>query len=417
MRTVAMLAVMGLLGAPAPATAGTGPSKAAVARYVAAYDARGREATLTIPAWARKYNMNCSGCHYPVPPRLNATGIRFKWAGYRMPEEIGEDQPVEKLQNYVAAHAVAQFEWNKTVGGPSTSAFGVPEVGLFYAGPLGKHFGGFLEFERNPDGTTDALATLSSIWGKDDRYAGFRLGQMHAIAEAGVAGFDRAVSANEIAPLGPVTTAIPFAFDMAVGAEAYVVHGSNRLSFQVTNGIDASGSGVPGATAGNSKDLALIEQLLYDAAGSGIEAVGYYGTIRGLDTLAQPNLDSHYWRLALSANKIYHNVEVLGGVVYGRDVSLPSSFAFPNNVNKGLGYWVSGQYYMPDVPLVLFGRYEHVDPNTQVSNDAASFVDLGTVLPINLPQYLKATLEYRMTSPQGGLAKTHDLIAELQLNF
>ena len=77
----------------------------------------------------------------------------------------------------------------------------------------------------------------------------------------------------------------------------------------------------------------------------------------------------------------------------------------------------SWQYFMPDVPLVLFGRFEHVDPNTSQANDAVSFFDLGTVLPINLPQYLRATVEYRLTSPQGGLAKTNDLLAELQFNF
>lgn len=399
-----------------PSAGGTIPSKAVVTAYIAAYSATLTGASTRIPAWARKYNMNCSGCHYPVPPRLNATGIRFKWAGYRMPEEIGEDQAVEKIQNYLAGHAVLQYEWNRTSGQPSVSAFGFPEVGLFYAGPFGRHYSGFLEFERNPDGTTDALAALSGIWGKESQYGGFRVGQMHGIAEAGIAGFDRPVSANDIAPLGAVTSTNPFAFDVVLGAEAYLVRGSNRLSFQVTNGVDVTGSGTPGSP-GPSKDFALIDQLLYDQAGSGVEGVVYYGTLHGLDSLTQPNLDTRYWRLGLSANKIYHNVEVLGGLVYGRDMALPLSFGMPSNVNKGVGYWVSGQYFMPDVPLVLFGRFEHVDPNTSQANDAVSFFDLGTVLPINLPQYLRATVEYRLTSPQGGLAKTNDLLAELQFNF
>jgi hypothetical protein len=415
MNAVAILSAVGMLAAGPRATTGTKPSRAMVATYVATYAAASRGTSLAIPAWARKYNMNCSGCHYPAPPRLNATGTRFKWAGYRMPEEIGEDQAVEKIQNYLAGHAVVQYEWNKTSGQPSSNAFAMPEVGLFYAGPVGRHFSGFLEFERNPDGTTDALAVVSGMWGNQSGYGGFRFGQMHGIAEAGIAGFDRPISANDIAPLGPVTSAIPFAFDVVVGGEAYVVRGSNRLAFQITNGIDATGSGAPGGS-GPSKDFALVDQWLYDQAGSGLEAVAYYGTLRGIDTL-QAGLDSRYWRLALTANKIYHNVELLGGVVYGRDMALPLSLALPNNENKGLGYWVSGQYYMPDVPLVLFGRFEHVDPNTQLANDAVSYVDFGTVLPINLPQYMKATVEYRMTSPQGGLAKTNDLIAEFQLNF
>ncbi|MGE5760566.1 MAG: hypothetical protein ACM37V_09455, partial [Gemmatimonadota bacterium] len=59
----------------------------AVRSYIAAYaSAATARATAAIPAWARKYNVNCSHCHYPAPPRLNATGLRFRWAGYRMPD-------------------------------------------------------------------------------------------------------------------------------------------------------------------------------------------------------------------------------------------------------------------------------------------------------------------------------------------
>jgi hypothetical protein len=342
--------------------------------------------------------------------------MRFKWAGYRMPDQIGEKIDVERIQNYLAGHGVVQFEWNKTAGQPANNAFAMPEAGLFLAGPLGRSFSGFFEFERNPDGTTDALAALGSIWGTEQTHGGFRVGQMHTINEWGVAGFDRHVSANDLAPLGTITEAIPFSFDVAIGAEAYLVTGSNRLSAQVTNGIDRTGGGTPGGP-GPSKDLAVIDQLLYDSAGSGVEAVAYYGTLRGIDTVAAPSLDSHFWRLAFTANKIYRNVELLGGVVYGRDFDLPTSLTFTNNENKGLGWWVSGQYYIPDAPLVLFARYETVRPNTDVSGNSVRYVDAGLVLPINLPEYLKTTLEYRLTSPPGGLAKTNDVIAELQLNF
>jgi hypothetical protein len=407
-----------LLGALiAPSTARAGETPAAVRAYMAEYSASRLAAAHTmIPAWARRYNKNCDACHYPVPPRLNAEGMRFKWAGYRYPDQIGEKIDVERIPNYVAGHGVVQYEWNKTSGLPANNVFAMPEAGLFFAGPLGRNFSGFLEFERSPDGTVEAVATLGSIWGKEKAYGGFRLGQMHAIAEWGVAGFDRPVSVNDIAPLGTVTEAIPFGFDMAVGAEAYVVTRSNRLSFQVTNGIDREGEVVPGGP-GPNKDVALIDQLLYDNAGSGVQAVAYYGTLKGIDTLTAPDLNSHFWRLAFSANKIYRDVELLGGVVYGRDFDLPATLGFSNNENKGLGWWVSGQYFVPKAPLALFARYESVRPNTDVADNTVRYVDAGAVLPINLPQYMRATLEYRLTSPPGGQPKTNDLIAELQLNF
>lgn len=414
----ALLLVAAMSGAGTPPRLVAERTPELVRSYVVAYSANLKVAHLMIPAWARKYNMNCSGCHYPAPPRLNAVGQRFKWAGYRMPDEIGEKTDVERIQNYVAGHGVVQYEWSKTEGQPANNVFALPEAGLFYAGPFGKTFSGFLEFERSPDGTVDLKASVMTRWGKAQAYRGFRVGQMHTIAEWGVAGFDRPISVNDIAPLGTITAAIPFGFDMGVGAEAYMVNGSNRLALQVTNGIDRSGGVAPGGP-GPTKDVALIEQLLYDTTGSGIEAVGYYGTLRGIDTLAAPNLDSHFWRLGLTGNKLYKDFEVLGGVVFGKDFDLPVSLAFPGNENKGVGYWFSGQYYFRQAktPVVLFGRYEFVDPNTQASNDAVRHFVAGAVLPINLPQYLRWTLEYRLDSPQGGLPKTSDVITELQLNF
>lgn len=418
MRIPSLVVLATLATATPGSAAAVGHDLAAVRAYKADY-ADGRASTTVaglIPAWARKYNMNCSGCHYPVPPRLNATGLRFRWAGYRMPEEINEAITVEKIQNYVAGHAVTQFEWTKTSGQPADNVFALPEAGLFFAGPFGRHFAGFLEFQRTPDGAVDLGASMQAMWGQEQRYGGFRVGQIHAINEWGVAGFDRKVGADDIAPLGAITAAIPFTFDMAVGAEAFLVTGSNRLSMQLTNGIDVAGGVTPGGP-GPSKDVALIDQLLYDGDGSGIEAVGYYGTLKGIDSVAQPTLNSHFWRLALSANKIYHNTEVLGGVVYGKDLDLPTSLAFTNNEDTGLGWWVSGQYYMPNTPLVLFARYEMVTPNTDVSNSGTRYVDAGLVLPINLPQYIRTTLEYRLTNPESGAPNTSDVLAELQFNF
>ena len=412
-----LLLLLATLGSGGSAGTANPEALTRIRDYEATYSTRtAMTAHLMIPAWARKYNMNCSGCHYPAPPRLNATGMRFKWAGYRMPEEIGEKVDVERVQNYVAGHGVIQYEWTKTKGQPSTGAFAVPEVGLFYAGPVGKHYSGFFEFERVADGTTDLVAHVSGLWGKATGYGGFRAGQMHAINEWGVAGLDRAISINDIAPLGTITEAIPFSFDMGLGAEAYYVKGSNRLSLQAVNGIDLEGSGAPGAST-SSKDVAVIEQLLYDSVGSGIEAVGYYGTLKGIDSIGAPGLNSHFWRLAFTANKLYKDWEFLGGLVYGKDFDLPAALAFPNNENKGIGYWFSGQYYVRQTPLVLFGRYEFVDPNTDVSNDGVRHFVAGAVVPINLPQYLRWTLEYRLDSPQGGLPKTNDLATELQLNF
>src|SRR5260370_565685 len=65
-------------GAGLPLYARTSATRAAAYAAVRAY-----ETHLGIPAFARKYGMKCSACHFAVPV-LNAYGQAFKDNGYRM---------------------------------------------------------------------------------------------------------------------------------------------------------------------------------------------------------------------------------------------------------------------------------------------------------------------------------------------
>ena len=401
---------------------------AVVRRYLAAYSgaeyAHGSASALhRIPAWARKYNVNCSACHTPAVPRLNEQGIRFKWAGYRMPDEIGEDVEVGKVQNYLAGGASVEYEYDKTQGTPTnTSAFSLSSVSVFYAGPFGRNFSGFLELEHGADNEIERIGQLSALWGKEGRYGGLRLGQMHYLAEWGVAGFDRAIGINAPLPIEePITGATPFTLgEHQLGLEAFYVQGANRFSAQVLNGVNAEGMGA-GADQDTRKDFLVTDQILIDSAGSGIQGVAYYGTIRGLDASA-PDAASHYWRLGLTANKIISDFELLGAVIYGKDTDLPVGGAsgFTSAENKGLGWWASGQYTLDraaETPLTLFGRYEYLDPDTDAPDNANRRFVLGAVLPLNVPQYLRWAVEYHRDAPQGGALKTNNVITQIWLNF
>jgi cytochrome c5 len=98
---LAPLVALGALVTPSAARATETP--AAVRAYMAEYSAsRLAAARSMIPAWARRYNKNCDACHWPAVPRLNAYGMRFKWAGYRPPDELGEKVEVQKVENYLA---------------------------------------------------------------------------------------------------------------------------------------------------------------------------------------------------------------------------------------------------------------------------------------------------------------------------
>ncbi|MEO8295357.1 MAG: hypothetical protein ABI613_07575 [Gemmatimonadota bacterium] len=376
-----------------------------------------------IPAWARKYNVNCSACHRPAVPRLNEAGQRFKWAGYRMPEEIGENVEVAKIQNYLAAGGKVQYEWEKTSGAPTTSSqFALPGVTIFYAGPFGRNFSGFFELEHGSEGEIERIAQASMLWGKEERYAGFRVGQMHYLAEWGLAGFDRAIGISTPLPIEePISGGVPFTLgEHQLGLEGFLVTGPNRLSAQILNGVDASGMGSL-SDADTRKDFLVTDQILIDHAGSGVQGVAYYGTIVGLDPSAT-GLNTHFWRLGVTANKIFHNVELLGAVIYAQDKDLPvgGGSPFTTSDDKGLGFWLSGQYTFvrdSEPSLTVFGRFESNDPNTEVSDDKMRRMVVGAVLPINLPQYFRWAIEFRRDMPQGGLPKTSNITTELMLNF
>lgn len=373
-----------------------------------------------IPAWARKYNMNCSGCHYPAPPRLNASGQQFRWAGYRMPDEIGENIEMDRVSDYLSTRFRFRYSYARPSGqAASISEFGLPDATVFYAGSFGKNFGGLLEVAKEED-ETEFGASAFGVWGTERSHGGFRLGQTHLLLNAGVAGFDRVVGITNPTPVaGAITRAIPFTFagDQA-GIEAFYVMGRNRVSAQMLNGSVPGEEGL--ARGGKRKDFVLTNQLLWDKDGGGFQALAYYGTVTGLDT-ALATQNAHFWRLGLSASKVVSGVEVLGGLVYGKDVDLPVGGSLPLTASqgKGYGYWVSGQLVVPQSSLTFYGRYEYVDPDTEASDDANRRYVLGSLLPVNLPEYLRLNLEYWRDDPQrgaGGVVQ-NNLAAEVMLAF
>ena len=371
-----------------------------------------------IPAWARRYNMNCSGCHSPAVPRLNLKGFLFKWAGYRMPEEIGEKQEVKQIADYVAFRATVQYLIAKNeTESVDVNTFALDNATVFAGGALGKNYGGMLEFNHKPGGV-DLMVNLVGVWGKETQFVGLRGGQMHWLYEGGVAGFDRPTGIIGPTPLeGPNTSGNPFQFASdGVGMEAFYVSGQNRLSFEILNSVSPAG-GMGAGINPTSKDFVAIDQFIYDNRGSGLTAAGFYGSIDGLDTAVAKARTSHYTRLALTANKIFKHVEVLGGYVYSKDADLPIGRTFTKSDMTGSGYWVYGGYTFPSA-LTVFSRYEFVNPNTDATKAASTRLALGGVLPVNLPEYLRLAAEYTLDTPQAtaGL-KRHGFVLELMFAF
>ncbi len=376
-----------------------------------------------IPAWARKYNMNCSGCHSPTVPRLNSTGLGFKWAGYRMPSEIGKNAEVKKIEDYLSARLIVRQVYTKTEkSAADTNSLVVPSASLFAGGGIGTNYGAFVEFERTPDGAIDLIGQISGVWGKEEGFGGVRAGQGHMIVGGAVAGFDRPTGILAPLPLDePTTPGVPFrlAGDVA-GLEAfYVFKGINRTSILLANALAGGGEGMEAARSTTNYDVAVTNQLMLDDLGASLAAVGYFGAVKGLDA-TQADLNSRYYRIGLTANKFIGPFEGQVGYVYSDNSRLPTgaTSTFTSATLSGNGYWLYGGYTVKPTYWTLYGRYEFLDPNRALSDDALRRIVLGSVLPVNVPEYLRLGLEYFFDTPQGaGALNRQGVRAEFHIAF
>ena len=418
MLTLASLGLSAVVGIAAPSAGRADAAPTWVRDYVAEYAAHVERAGAPIPAWARKYKLDCSACHWPAAPRLNGMGIRFRWAGYRMPDEIGQKVDVTEPGHYLAVRGRMRYDYDKTQGVPATSQFTWNDVTLFYSGPFGKNYSGFFEMERAAEDEIEVVTSFASAWGSANSYGGLRTGVMHWLLRDGTAGFDRPTGIRTPNPLGTaISTAIPFRFSNdQLGVEAYYVMGRNRLSAEVLNGITASGAGTD-KDPDTKRDFVVTDQLLFNDQGSGLTAVGYYGSLVGLSA-SDPALTSHFVRVAGSANWIINKLELMAGAAYGKDTDLPTAVSATDRT--ALGYWAYGGYSVPlqQTSWTWFGRYEFVDPNTDVAGDGAKRFVFGTVLPVSLPEYLRLAVEYAHDLKQAaGAPKRNGVTGEVMLNF
>jgi hypothetical protein len=360
-----------------------------------------------IPAWARKYNMNCTGCHYPVPPVLNADGLAFKWAGYRMPDQIGTNVEVTKIGDYFAARGIVQYAYEKSSDAAAdVNQFSVPEVNLFAAGPFGKWFGAFVEVAVDDAGAGTAVQMYGD-WGKEDGFWSLHIDQGHLLAEGAVAGLDRSIGANAPLPIDiGIGSGIEFGFGDHTGMDfSRVFNKKDRLAIGVANSMPAGGG-----SARPRQDFFISNQYIWDAKGGGLNLLGYVGNASGVDP-DFVDATSHFYRVIATASHYFGTFQANGGYVYGEDTDLPVGNLFTTTSVTGQSYWLGAGYTFAESYLTFYGRWEYVDPNKDVSNDALTRYVIGGVAPLMTPQYLKVNLEYFHDAPQLSGAPTRQGVA------
>jgi len=108
-----------------------------------------------VPSFARKHELNCSGCHTAFP-QLNSTGREFKEAGYRFPTDGEKKVDLEisdalNLDKHVPISAVlVSRPYDKKDSG-NTKNRALHEVEIIVAGTIANNWSGFFEIEAEDE--------------------------------------------------------------------------------------------------------------------------------------------------------------------------------------------------------------------------------------------------------------------------
>ena len=365
-----------------------------------------------IPAWARKYNADCSLCHYPSVPRLNAIGQRFRRAGYRMPDEFGKAQEIAQVGNFLSVRGRGRYEFVGSKLGDNRSEFQWHDSTFFYSGALTKNISAFTELEWEGSDDIGLVAQIQGMIGKPENFGTIRFGQIHTLSRVGLGGFDRptGISTPAIFSMELTRDGVPFRIGRDQrGIELTHVLGDSRLIAQVTNGINEGGSGTEGEND-TAKDFMAAYERLLDEQASSITLYGYFGTWHG--DLPPPTGRVGFRRYGLTANKIFTNgFEVQGGYIRSEDDG-PAALGL--NLN-GHATYLELQQHLSSLGLTVLGRFDYIDPNDQLSRDIQLQGTVGVVYPFQ--QYLRLAVEASQFRDRFTSDRDTKVVAEVMVNF
>jgi len=365
-----------------------------------------------LPAFARKYNADCSLCHSPAVPRLNKTGQKFRWMGYRFADEVGESQDITNVGNFLAVRGRGGIAYQDKKSEISTNQFEWKDTTFFYAGALTKNLSSFTEMEIE-DGKVELLSQIRALFGKPNQFTTLRFGQFHSIQGVGIGGFDRptGISRSEIFSSKALTTSgIPFRIgESQQGIEVAHARNNARVIVQVLNGIGigVDGTGIEGEQD-REKDLLLAYEHILDDLASGFTLYGY----RGVWHDGTESDDYSFYRYGAVANKIFAlGSEMIGGYFRAED-RVPSAVG-PNV--QGNSFYLEAQHFFEPLNTTLLARFDWIDPDDRVGGNNRRKETIGVVHTFDT--YLRLALEGNQLTDDTTNKTNYGLVAEAMLNF
>ncbi len=345
-----------------------------------------------MPTFARKYNVDCSMCH-TIVPKLNRNGYEFRLAGYRMPDQIGEDASANfRLGDFFSARIQAGYKYTKHDDDAADSDYNNSDLYFkeFTMYPLtgswGKHFGSLAEISM-PPGESPELenAYVRYVNGNKDAWWQARLGIVHAWEGFGAS--DRTLSLSRPLFQTSKATGSPFKFwsqdEMAAEVGYYMATTGTSIALRMSNGVTAGGHPAQSIqtsggsefakdsdqTAHNDKSYSVVvNQFINDDSAV---TLYYY---RGAYPYAADNRDT-FSRFAAYANfwAMPDQLNLLAGYGWGKEDLDDNSVA---NLDKSKGYFVEADYHVSPT-LAFAARFDKWDPSNKNSDDKKSAVTLS----------------------------------------
>ena len=362
-----------------------------------------------VPAFARKYHVNCNTCH-TRPPRLNPFGERFLENGYQMPgtEDGGTtgkrklgDLTLDDVSQYVAfrlrGNAVRSFGYSDSGATGATenrTEMAFPEVfSMFTTGTITSNVGFFVELESNLEeeatGVERGFVTFNNL-GKLD-LAHLRVGKLDPSAffsyptlrqqlelvgdntDATTAFTTPTINRISLTPLAfaakfyglfdragnPILPFQPSLYN-AVAEMGVDVHGrpfGEHFLYQV--GI-LNGANEPFGDSNNPKDwyvMARIDHSPFDLMSASLSGFAYFGNNNA--KVATNTADVSWNRYGVAGTIRYHMIDIYGAFTIDRIRDLPSTLEATFDATA-TGGTLAADILLTD-RLLVSARYDHLD--------------------------------------------------------
>lgn len=351
-----------------------------------------------LPQFARKYKMDCSGCHDALAfPRLNDVGYKFRRAGFRMPENIGQDELADyTLDNYFSASIQADNVTNVTREAGASDALNTfsGELSVYaLTGSFEKYFASQTELALAPGESPEIEnAYLRAAYGGQERWLSARAGIFHPLEGLGAS--DRSLGASrpllfELPARQVQDTLLTVPEPSRIGIDLGVQWNNtsvsvvlvNRARIAVEDGEIQPIGIVPDTRSG--KDLLVVANQILGTRSS-LSAYWAHGTITlpvdaemfaaGSDETV---FDDRYDRFAAFASGGTSKVLGLVGAQLGLDRSVDPATGAISKFSSA-GAFAEGNLAL-SAHCVGFLRVDYFDPSRDASGDQTVRGTLGVL--------------------------------------